>query len=64
VELYLLVDEQPDATLEELGVLMAKRLKVRVSMSTATRYAGTTYASSRAAILEWYVPCGSSEGLT
>ena len=35
---------------------------VRVSMSTATRYAATTYASSSAAILEWYVPCNSLEG--
>src|ERR1700685_653013 len=37
VELYLLVDAQPDATLEELAVLMAKRLKVRVSISTLSR---------------------------
>jgi transposase len=37
VELYLLVDEHADATLEELAVLMAKRLKVRVSISTLSR---------------------------
>jgi transposase len=37
VELCLLVDEQPDATLEELVELMAKRLKVRVSISTMSR---------------------------
>lgn len=37
VELYLLVDEQPDVTLGELAVLMAKRLKVRVSISTLSR---------------------------
>ena len=37
VGLYVLVDEQPDVTLEELAVLMAKRLKVRVSISTLSR---------------------------
>jgi putative transposase len=37
VELYLLVDEQPDVTLGELAVLMAKRLKVHVSISTLSR---------------------------
>src|SRR5271154_770180 len=37
VGLYLFVDEQPDATLEELAVLMARRLKVRVSISTLSR---------------------------
>jgi putative transposase len=37
VELYLLVDEQPDVTLGELAVLMARRLKVRVSISTLSR---------------------------
>jgi transposase len=37
VELYLLVDEQPDATLEELAAVMAKRLNVRVSISTLSR---------------------------
>lgn len=37
VELYLLVDEQPDVTLDELAVLMAKRLRVRVSISTLSR---------------------------
>jgi transposase len=37
VGLYLFVDEQPDVTLEELAVLMARRLKVRVSISTLSR---------------------------
>ena len=37
VGLYLFVDERPDVTLEELAVLMAKRLKVRVSISTLSR---------------------------
>ena len=37
VELCLLVDDQPDATLEELAELVAKRLKVRVSISTLSR---------------------------
>ena len=37
VSLYVFVDEQPDVTLEELAVLMAKRLKVRVSISTLSR---------------------------
>jgi transposase len=37
VELYRLVDEQPDVTLGELVALMAKRLKVRVSISTLSR---------------------------
>ncbi len=37
VGLYLFVEEQPDVTLEELAVLMAKRLKVRVSISTLSR---------------------------
>jgi putative transposase len=37
VNLYVFVDEQPDVTLEELAVLMAKRLKVRVSISTLSR---------------------------
>jgi putative transposase len=37
VGLYLFVDEQPDLTLEELAVLMARRLKVRVSISTLSR---------------------------
>jgi transposase len=37
VELCLLVDDQPDATLEELAVLVAKRLKVRLSISTLSR---------------------------
>ena len=37
VGLYILVEEQPDVTLEELAVLMAKRLKVRVSISTLSR---------------------------
>jgi putative transposase len=37
VELYILVEEQPDVTLQELAVLMAKRLKVRVSISTLSR---------------------------
>ena len=36
-ELYVLVDEQPDATLEELAMLMAKRWKVIVSISTVSR---------------------------
>jgi transposase len=35
--LYLLVVERPDATLEELVGLMAKRLKVHVSISTISR---------------------------
>jgi transposase len=37
VELYLLVSDHPDATLEELAVLMAKRMKLRVSISTLSR---------------------------
>ena len=37
VELCLLVDDWPDATLEELVELVAKRLKVRVSISTMSR---------------------------
>jgi transposase len=37
VELCLLVDDEPDATLEELAVLVAKRLKVRLSISTLSR---------------------------
>jgi transposase len=37
VKLWLLVDDQPDATLEELAELVAKRLKVRVSISTLSR---------------------------
>lgn len=37
VELCLLVDKQPDATLEELALLMAQRLKVFVSISTVSR---------------------------
>ena len=37
VELCLVVDDQPDATLEELVELVAKRLKVRVSISTLSR---------------------------
>jgi transposase len=37
VELYQLVAEQPDATLEELALLMAKRMKVFVSISTLSR---------------------------
>jgi transposase len=37
VGLYILVEEQPDVTLEELAVLMAKRMKVRVSISTLSR---------------------------
>jgi putative transposase len=37
VGLYVFVDEQPDVTLEELAVLMATRLKVRVSISTLSR---------------------------
>ena len=36
-QLCLLVNEQPDATLEELVVLMAKRMKVRASISTISR---------------------------
>ena len=36
-QLCLLVFEQPDATLEELVVLMAKRMKVRASISTVSR---------------------------
>ena len=36
-ELWLLVHEQPDATLEELAELLAKRLKVQVSISTLSR---------------------------
>ena len=37
VVLLLLVGEKPDATLEELVELVAKRLKVRVSISTISR---------------------------
>jgi transposase len=37
VELCLLVDEKPDATLEELVERLAKRLRVRVSISTMSR---------------------------
>ena len=37
VELCILVDDQPDATLEELVELVAKHLKVRVSISTMSR---------------------------
>ena len=37
VALGFLVDDQPDATLEELAELVAKRLKVRVSISTLSR---------------------------
>ena len=37
VVLFLLVGEKPDATLEELVELVAKRLKVRVSISTISR---------------------------
>ena len=37
VELCLLVFDKPDATLEELVELVAKRLKVRVSISTMSR---------------------------
>ena len=37
VELCLLVDDQPDATLEELVEVVAKHLKVRVSISTLSR---------------------------
>ena len=33
-ELWILVAEQPDATLEELVEMVAKRIKVRVSIST------------------------------
>jgi transposase len=36
-QLCLLVFEQPDATLEELVVLMAKRMKVHASISTVSR---------------------------
>ena len=36
-QLCLLVFEQPDVTLEELVVLMAKRMRVRVSISTVSR---------------------------
>ena len=36
-ELCLLVFDKPDATLEELVALVAKRLKVRVSISTMSR---------------------------
>jgi len=36
-QLCLLVFEQPDATLEELVALMAKRMKVRASISTVSR---------------------------
>ena len=36
-QLCLLVFEQPDVTLEELVVLMAKRVQVRVSISTVSR---------------------------
>jgi transposase len=36
-QLWFLVFEQPDATLEELVVLMAKRMKVRASISTVSR---------------------------
>jgi putative transposase len=36
-QLCCLVFEQPDATLEELVVLMAKRMKVRASISTVSR---------------------------
>ena len=36
-ELWLLVGEQPDATLEELVEMVAKRIKVRVSISTLSR---------------------------
>jgi len=36
-QLCLLVLEQPDVTLEELVVLMAKRMKVRASISTISR---------------------------
>jgi transposase len=36
-QLCLLVLEQPDVTLEELVVLMAKRMKVRASVSTISR---------------------------
>jgi putative transposase len=36
-QLCLLVLEQPDATLEELVVLMAKRMRVRASISTVSR---------------------------
>lgn len=35
--LCMLVDEQPDATLEELVELVAKHLKVRVSIATMSR---------------------------
>lgn len=35
--LYLLVVEKPDATLEELVALVAKRLRVHVSISTISR---------------------------
>jgi transposase len=35
--LYLLVVEKPDATLEELVELVAKRLKLQVSISTVSR---------------------------
>ncbi|HEX3855461.1 MAG TPA: helix-turn-helix domain-containing protein [Polyangiaceae bacterium] len=37
VELCLLVDETPDATLEELVERLAKRLRVRVSIATMSR---------------------------
>jgi transposase len=37
VELCLLVSDTPDATLEELVELVAKRLKVRVSIATMSR---------------------------
>jgi putative transposase len=37
VGLYHFVDKQPDVTLEELAVLMARRLKVQVSISTLSR---------------------------
>lgn len=36
-ELCMLVDEQPDATLEELVEIVAKNLKVRVSIATLSR---------------------------
>ena len=36
-ELWLLVAEQPDATLEELVEIVATRIKVRVSISTLSR---------------------------
>jgi transposase len=47
VEICMVVFDKPDATLEELVDLVAKRLRVRVSISTMSRRTGATTSPSR-----------------